>query len=406
MLIVRWERTPSRGLNRNDFSRPENKPYILDSLSDNVIIAWVNDAKLVIEKKDGRAVLSGALSLYSLKESAKKLEKAAAASRVFDLGGLETLDTAGALFLRTLKEENRALKFENISPQHQSLIALVNEAEIALPPHPPAKAHFVLLMEHLGKGAIKAKEDAVEIITFFGRSCVELVKAFSRPRKLRIASITHHIEDIGINAIPIVGLIAFLISIVLAYQGIAQLRPLGAEQFTVNLIAISVLREMGVLLTAIMVAGRSGSAFTAEIGVMKLREEVDALRAIGLDPFQVLVVPRLIALIIALPLLTFIANMMGLLGGAVLSLSLIGISLPEYMDRVQQAVKGTTFFVGMIKAPVFAMAIGVVGCMHGMKVSGSSESVGRETTASVVKSIFLVLMLDAAFSILFEQLKI
>ncbi len=199
---------------------------------------------------------------------------------------------------------------------------------------------------------------------------------------------------------------AVMIAVVLGYQGVAQLRPFGGEDYTINLVAVSVLREMGVLITAIMVAGRSGSAFTAEIGVMKTREEVDALNVMGIEPMQVLVVPRVIALVITLPLLTFFADIMGLVGGAAISQVLLGISPTQYIARLPQVVVGSDLYVGLLKAPVFAFFIAVTGCMHGLRASGSAESVGRETTRAVVKSIFLVIVLDALFSILFERLGI
>jgi len=185
---------------------------------------------------------------------------------------------------------------------------------------------------------------------------------------------------------------------------LVQLRPYGGEDFTVNLVAVSMLREMSVLITAIMVAGRSGSAFAAEIGVMNAREEIDALRVMGIEPMEVLVVPRLIGLVITLPLLTFFADVMGLLGGAVVSRFLLHISVPQYFDRVHAAVDMKDLFVGLVKAPVFALIIAAIGCMHGLGVKGSAESVGRETTRAVVKAIFLVIVLDALFSVLFEKL--
>jgi phospholipid/cholesterol/gamma-HCH transport system permease protein len=184
---------------------------------------------------------------------------------------------------------------------------------------------------------------------------------------------------------------------------VAQLRPYGGEDFTIGLIAVSVLREMGVLITAIMVAGRSGSAFTAEIGVMKAREEIDALNSMGLQPFDLLVIPRMIGLIIALPLLTFFADIMGLLGGAVIAQSLLHISPSQDFERVREAVDMSDLFVGLVKAPVFAFFIATVGCMHGLRVRGSAESVGRETTRAVVKAIFLVIVFDALFSVFFEK---
>ncbi|TMG82164.1 MAG: ABC transporter permease [Betaproteobacteria bacterium] len=199
---------------------------------------------------------------------------------------------------------------------------------------------------------------------------------------------------------------AVMIAVVIGYQSVAQLRPYGAEDFTINLVAVSVLREMGVLITAIMVAGRSGSAFTAEIGVMKAREEVDALQVMGVEPMEVLVVPRLIGLIIALPLLTFFADVMGLLGGAMISKALLDVSLLQYLDHVRHAADVHDLFVGLVKAPVFAFFIGIIGCMHGLRVRGSAGSVGDETTRAVVKAIFLVIVLDALFSVLFEKLGI
>jgi phospholipid/cholesterol/gamma-HCH transport system permease protein len=197
-----------------------------------------------------------------------------------------------------------------------------------------------------------------------------------------------------------------MISVVIGYQGVAQLRPYGGEDFTINLVAVSMLREMGVLITAIMVAGRSGSAYTAEIGVMKTREEVDALKVMGIEPMQVLVVPRIIGLVITLPLLTFFADNKGLIGGAAISQVLLDVSLVQYMSRAQHAIDLSDLFVGLFKAPVFAFIIAIISCMHGLRVSGSAESVGRETTRAVVKSIFLVIVLDAFFSVLFEKLDV
>ena len=197
---------------------------------------------------------------------------------------------------------------------------------------------------------------------------------------------------------------AIMISIVIGYQGVAQLRPYGGEDFTINLVAVSMLREMGVLITAIMVAGRSGSAFTAEIGAMKARDEIDALNVMGMDPMELLVVPRLIGLIITLPLLTFFSDVMGLLGGALISETLLDVSPLQYVERVRQAVSDSDLFVGLFKAPIFGFLIAVIGCMHGLRVRGSADSVGRETTRAVVKAIFVVIVLDALFSVFFEKL--
>jgi len=225
-----------------------------------------------------------------------------------------------------------------------------------------------------------------------------------RPRALRVSSLARHIYETGITAIPIVSLIAFLISVIVAYLGAQQLSKFGADIFVVDLVTISVLREMGVLLTAIIVAGRSGSAFAAEIGVMQLNEETDALRAMGINPIEVLVVPRVLALIIVLPLLTVIADAMGLAGGGLLTLVKLHIPLSQYTYRLREALGPTTFWAGLIKAPVFAMLIAMVGTYRGMQVRESARELGRLTTVAVVQSIFFVIFADALFAVLFVQI--
>ena len=357
--------------------------------------------KLTEQPEAGHVALAGALDLAHMKRVRQQLRKIEGL-RAIDVGGLTKLDTAGAMLLVQLSRQKIAI--EQLQPQHETLYKLMTDTK-----RPPAqKKHERWALSApvigIGKGTLHTGKTFYELVVFLGQASLSIGRTLRHPKRLRLGEIVHHIEQIGINAIPIISLIAFLISVVLAYQSTEQLRPLGAQQFTVNLITISVLREMGVLLTAIMVAGRSGSAFTAEIGVMKIREEVDALKAIGVDPFEMLVLPRLIAIVVALPLLTFIGDMMGLFGGAVLSKALIGIGFSHYMDQVHSiAANGNALFVGLIKAPVFAFFIGLVACMHGMRVSGSAESVGRETTTSVVQSIFIVLILDAMFSIFFQQ---
>ncbi len=327
-----------------------------------------------------------------------------------DASRLQALDTVGALLVKQATiyaaSKGKILSLTGLQAHQQAMLTLIENAPMCETP-PPKHPDFISdLLAHLGAATIRAWRATIELISFIGQIWVVLIRCLTRPKTLRIASISRHILETGIHAIPIVALIAFLISIVLAYQGVFQMRPYGAEHFTANLIAVSVLREMGVLLTAIMVAGRSGSAFTAEIGVMKVNEEVDALRVIGLSPFELLVVPRVLALMITLPLLTFIANIMGLAGGALVCHFLIDMNLQQYIERISDAASFSDLFVGLIKAPVFAFLIAVVGCMRGMDVSGSAESVGRLTTASVVQSVFLVLIADAIFSILFSHLGI
>ena len=256
----------------------------------------------------------------------------------------------------------------------------------------------------LGRWVVLQGTEARAVVEFFGRLVTVLGQAFSRPRALRPSSLTRHIYETGITAIPIVSLIAFLISVIVAYLGAQQLSRFGADIFVVDLVTISVLREMGVLLTAIIVAGRSGSAFAAEIGVMQLNEETDALRAMGMNPIELLVVPRVLALIIALPLLTVIADAMGLAGGGLLSLLNLHIPLPQFIHRLRESLSSTTFWSGLIKAPIFAVLIAMVGTYRGMQVRDSARELGRLTTVAVVQSIFLVILADALFAILFVQI--
>ncbi len=258
----------------------------------------------------------------------------------------------------------------------------------------------------VGERAVAGFETAYGLMAFIGRIAACFSKNILHPKSFRFHSIVRHIQETGLQALPIIGLLAILITMVIAYQAATQLEKFGANIFTVDLTVISLLREMAVLVTAIMVAGRSGSAFAAEIGVMKLREEIDAMRTMGLDPIEVLVLPRLIALIITLPLLTFLADIIGLIGAGMISTLLLDIPLDQYIDRVQSVAKPMMFFVGMIKAPVFAFIIAIVGTYQGMNVTGSAESVGKLTTVSVVQSIFLVILMDAFFSILFANLGI
>jgi phospholipid/cholesterol/gamma-HCH transport system permease protein len=236
---------------------------------------------------------------------------------------------------------------------------------------------------------------------------VETGEAIAMPKhNLRIAAIFHQVEETGINALPIVGLLSFLIGVVLAYQAVDQLKQFGAQQLTVNGLGIIILREMGVLMTSIIVAGRSGSAFTAQIGTMRVNEEIDAMQTMGLNTIDTLVLPRIIGLVIALPLLTFYADIMGLIGGGIMCYFDLGMTVPVFMRQLQGAVSVNTLVVGLIKAPVFAFVIALVGCYEGFQVERNAASVGLLTTRSVVESVFLVIVLDAAFSIMFSVLGI
>jgi phospholipid/cholesterol/gamma-HCH transport system permease protein len=260
------------------------------------------------------------------------------------------------------------------------------------------------LVGKLGRWSVLQGVHARGVIVFLGRIATVIGQAFSRRSAWRVSSLARHIYETGITAIPIVALIAFLISVIVAYLGAQQLSRFGADIFVVDLVTIATLREMGVLLTAIIVAGRSGSAFAAEIGVMQLNEETDALRAMGMNPIELLVVPRVLALIIALPLLTVIADAMGLAGGSLLSLINLHIPLPQFTARLRESLSSTTFWSGLVKAPVFAILIAMVGTYRGMQVRDSARELGRLTTVAVVQSIFMVILADALFAVLFVQI--
>ena len=361
----------------------------------------------VLAQGDGNALaLDGELGIATLADarSALKHWSKPEHGRTLDLSGLRSLDTPGALFLRDLRLQGVSLT--GVRAEHKSLLDLICGLDLVPLPKVPSVGRWRQLVVQIGKGGHDVARAAVDVTTFVGRTASWTLRGLVHPASLRPGSISRHVAETGIQALPIIGLMAVMIAVVIGYQGVAQLRRFGGEDFTINLVAVSVLREMAVIITAIMVAGRSGSAFTAEIGVMKTRQEVDALQVMGMEPMQVLVVPRVIALVITLPLLTFFADIMGLLGGAAISQFLLDMSPTQYLARLPQVVDGSDLFVGLFKAPVFAFFIASIACMHGLKVSGSAESVGRETTRAVVKSIFLVIALDALFSIVFEKMGI
>ena len=357
----------------------------------------------VVSAHGDNLAIAGVLDIYTLSEVESALNERPRKRKLqaIDLANLSALDTPGALFLCELRD--KAVELTGVRREHKALLDLVAGLDRKPLPKVPKVARWREIVIGLGKGADDAFRDTLDIVTFIGRATSATLQALIRPRRLQLASISRQVAETGINALPIIGLMAVMISVVIAYQGVAQLRPYGGEDYTINLVAVSMLREMGVLITAILVAGRSGSAFTAEIGVMKARDEIDALKAMGMDPMPLLVVPRLIALVITLPLLTFFADVMGLLGGSLTTQWLLHVSPVQSLDRVHEAVDTSDLFVGLVKAPVFAFFIAIIGCMHGLRVRGSAESVGRETTRAVVKAIFLVIVLDALFSILFEE---
>lgn len=361
------------------------------------------------DTKDGAAALvrgAWVISELAVVDVALRAWNPAPSSAVvFDLGGLERLDTAGAWILyrsrRQLRAAGRTAIYRNVQPGHAALLARVEANDTATPAEPVQSGSILRVLAEIGAGVAGALIEARALLGFLGLTMATLGRAIANPARLRWTPLIYHMEAIGFNAVPIVSLISFLIGVVLAYQGATQLRQFGAEIFTVELVAISVLREIGILLTAIIVAGRSGSAFTAQIGSMKLNEEIDAMRTLALDPMEMLVLPRILALILTLPMLGFVADIMGLFGGALMCWIVLDITPGLYLQRLNEWVPLAHFWVGIIKAPFFALMIGLIGCFEGLQVEGSAESVGKLTTKSVVEAIFMVIVVDALFSIYF-----
>ena len=324
-----------------------------------------------------------------------------------DCGGVKRLDTTGAWLLmrtkRTAEMAGAKVAWLDVPDAFQPLISTIDYDCKGPPVAHPDFHSFRAFLERLGRGQMHFFGQAVQLLGFLGMVATETVATIFHPRRLRIPALVHQMEEVGLNAMPIVGLLSFLLGIVFAFQGADQLRRFGAEIFTVNLLGISILREIGAIMTAIIVAGRSGSSFTAQIGTMKVNEEIDALYTLGMNPVEVLVLPRMLALVLTLPLLTVFANVMGIFGGALMSLFDLGITVPAFLRQLQGAVSGGwTFWIGIIKAPIFAFLIATVGCYEGLQVERNAASVGMLTTRSVVESIFLVIVADALFSVLFS----
>jgi len=330
---------------------------------------------------------------------------------VIDGSAVTQLDSSGGWLLvrtkRALEKAGKRVSSFTLPEVYSPLIDTI-EKEHTAPPVVLEKRHGLMpLLDRIGRSTVETGRQGYRMLGYLGRFTIEFMEAMLLPRSnLRIAALIHQVEEVGINALPIVGLLGFLIGIVMAYQGADQLRRFGAEIFTINLLGVGILRELGGLVTAIIIAGRSGSAFTAQIGTMRVNEEIDALQTIGINTFDVLVLPRVLGLLIALPFLTFYADVMAMIGGAVMCYFDLGITIPAFMRQLHEAVSMNTFLVGIIKAPVFAIVIGLVGCFEGLQVERNAASVGRLTTRSVVESVFLVIVLDAGFSILFSILKI
>ncbi len=331
-------------------------------------------------------------------------------SITLDLSEVAALDTSGAwLLLRTqrrLVAEGREVAIENLAPILAPLLQQVAETGCEVPPDMHPRRRFGDFIARIGKVTITQIVGAGALLGFIGLVAITVMRTIRHPSRVRLAALFQHMEQTGLNSLPVIGMLSFLVGVVFAFQGADQLRTFGAEIYTVNLLGIAILRELGVLLTAIILAGRSGSAFTAQIGTMKVNEEVDAMEVLGLDPIEVLVLPRLFAMMITLPLVAFFANIMGLLGGAIMCWATLDISIPTFLRQLRSPLPGWSFWVGILKAPTFAGIIALTGCYEGLRVSRSAESVGRLTTRSVVESIFLIILADAVFSIIFSYARI
>ncbi len=354
----------------------------------------------------GRVQLSGDWTLAH----ATRLERALAALSAREAGvqridaqALGKVDTAGASLLLQLAGGAGLEQFDALAPRHARLLAAVAQAD-AEPLPAPVREGVGDFIAGIGAAVLAIWRDALRLVSFLGLLLATLPRVLVSPQRWRVAPWVVQIHQTGLNAVPIIALLTFLVGAVVAFLGATILREFGATLYTVDLIAFSFLREFGVLLTAIMVAGRSGSAFTAQLGSMKSREEIDAIRTLGMDPVQVLVVPRALALLVSLPLLTVLAMLSGILGGAVVCALALDISPMMYFSRIHDTLEVRHFWVGMSKAPLFALMIALIGCLEGFKVAGSAESVGKHTTSSVVQSIFVVILIDALAAVFFMEM--
>jgi len=357
-----------------------------------------------------RLRLAGDCRMDDVRELESRLRAlcdAAPSALSVDLTGAGAFDIGPAWLVHRAIAELRArgtsVTVEGAAPGHFSYLDGLVAGEAPAEPVPADRGALRWLVD-LGQQLETRGKTWYEALIFGGRLIYTAGTRWARLEGLRVPSVVRHVYETGVRAIPVVAVIAFLISVIAAYIGAQQLRPFGAEIYTVDLVAIGVLRELGVLLTAIMVAGRSGSAYAAELGVMKLNDEVDALESMGLNPLEVLVLPRVLGLVIAMPLLTVVADAMGLAGGAMLTNYLFDLSWPQFVTRLNDALANTTFWAGLVKAPVFGLVIALTGTLRGLQVRESSRELGRLTTVAVVQSIFLVILVDAMFAILFLEI--
>lgn len=326
---------------------------------------------------------------------------------IFDLSLMKDVDTAGVWLLQrtiqSLKDNGYQVELQNKSSEFQALSSRLGKYKMDFSVTPTKTSFFVKRLVRLGRISVDVAKQTRDLCVFLGQVTIGIGSIFRDSRRLRFTSIVVHIERFGLNALPIVCLMSIALGLVLAYQGEEQLRRFGAEIYTINLVSISIVREVGVLITAILVAGRTGSAITAQLGIMKINQEVDALNTLGIDPMEILIIPRILALILVMPLLAFISDLAGLLGGGIMVIFSLDVSPQLYIHRVGESITKWGFWIGIIKAPLFGAIIGIVSCFQGMRVKGTAESVGFCTTSSVVEGIFLVTLADALLSIFFSN---
>ncbi|KMK65635.1 ABC transporter permease [Puniceibacterium sp. IMCC21224] len=364
----------------------------------------------VLPGADGPHVtLRGAITIAHVTNLVQTLDTISAdQAATVDLSEVSHLDTSGAWALTRLRQRLEAagqnLTIKGASPGVESLLVTISDTMPEAETRTAPRRSLTDLVEGVGRRVMEGANFVLDLTGYLGLFLARIARAIRHPREFRLTALVHHCDEVGVRAVPIVALMSFLIGVVLAFQGSTQLRQFGAEVFVVDLIAVSILRELGILLTSIIVAGRTASAFTAAIGSMKMREEIDAMRTLGLDPAMVLFVPRILALLLMLPILGLVANLMGLIGGGLMAWIDLGISPAMFVTRLVEGTDIGHVVVGMVKAPFFAVIIGVVGCHAGMQVGSNAESLGRMTSNAVVTAIFTVIVADAVFSIFFAQL--
>jgi len=370
---------------------------------------------LLIDTTEGETLrLAGAGAWTSTNAQPLEQEIDAAARRhaaakqvAIDMGAVERLDTFGAWLLerlvRAFEGHGATTEIVGLKQDYRALIDELRQVKLEGPTRAPVNP-VVAALAAVGRNIAGVGDTLVAVLNMLGAICVAFGRVIAHPRRFRFTSLVHQLDNVGWKGVPIILLITFLVGAIISQQGIFHFRKFGADIYVVDMIGILVLRELGVLIVCIMVAGRSGSAYTAELGAMKMREEVDALRTMGFDPVEVLVLPRILALIIGVPILTFLGSLAALYGGGLVAWLYGGIDPDIFLQRLKEAIDVKTFEVGMIKAPFMALVVGVVACVEGMKVKGSSESLGLQTTASVVESIFLVIVLDGFFAIFFASI--